>query len=813
MLHFFRTYQRYFFIVVTTIIVLSFSFFGTYQAIDTTPTVDRVAFIAVDGSEVRASEVEMLSHFLATESALKTTPGGPWAGNFLNDGVLTNDILVTGLGEELIAHYGDLLQSDLEPRLKREKNASFYVHPAAKFVSAESVWQYFAPDVKGGLDELRVVTVPQSVEGFRARARLFLAEQQFPSSLLTQVLRYQEQQYPWLTADPNLPRLDLSLFGYHTIEDWFGPRFLKLASQFIINASKIAEQKGYRVTTEEALADLISHSEISYQNLSNKANLGITSPRQYMNEQLRRLGLDEVTAAKLWKQVLLFRRLFESVGNAIFVDPLLFQQYTSFALETADGELYQLSPSMHLKDFRALQKFEAYLLAVTDKGANQSPLAVPDQFRTVAQVQQKDPDLVQKRYLVEMTQASKKALQARVVVREMWNWETKDSNWELLKKEFPELGVKKAANVNERFAALESLDATTRSRVDEFARSAIVDAHSEWLEEALSGNKPETLVIGIRMKGGSLPIQGVEDRQALAALLDAVPLTQTVEISGGAKAAQDKLQNFTADNRNFYRITVRDRDPDWTIMSFAEASSDETLNKKVLSLLEPFYTKIRASDPEKYRKADQSWKSIEEVQDAVAADYFKDLLTAIEKEYRGTLPGTKDTEALGSRGAAAYRFLWYVRQAREQIMKDASKASVWVATEAQMTEDNKLPPISALANQWKLLDSSFTLRRSDDGASAGREVIFDLKPDQWSNVGARPSGDLWFFQMKSIGPAENSVIVGQAMRRAHEELGGDGERMLMYQVMDLIKQKNAISFLYLERQPEGDAHEDSQESL
>ncbi len=808
MLQFFRKYQRYFFIVVTTIIVLSFSFFGTYSSIETTSHTDRTAFVAVDGQDIRISDLEGMALFLGTDAAMKRNAGGTWGNNFLNDGVIVNDFLRTGLAEQLVVQYSDYLKGDLEPRLKRERGATFYVHPSARFISADAAWTYFAPDVKKNLDVLRATEEAVKPESFNARVQLYLAEQQFPAQVLSQVLRYQEQQYNWIAPDPNLPRTDLSLFGYHTFEDWFGPRFVRLVSEFIINAAKIAQSKGYEVSFQEALADLIFQAELSFKELSNQVNIGAT-PRQYMNEQLRRMGMDEVRAVKIWQQVLLFRRLFDGVGSAIFVDPQLFLQYTNYALETAEGTLYQLPDAVRLQDFRALQKFEVYLNAVSDPASRKTPLALPTRFLTPAQVQQKYPELVHKRYLVDIAEVSKKSLQGRVGVREMWNWEVQDDHWELLKKEFPELATKKASNSSERFALLDVLDPTTRARVDDFARSAIVEAHPDWMDDALAGAKAERRALNVTLKEGALPLIGVEDREGFIKLLDAAPLNDVEEASPIAKEAQAKLQRFSGDKRNYYRIDVIDRGQGWEIFTFAEAAKGDALNKQVQAVLDPFYQKIRATEPTKYRQGDQSWKPIEEVQDLVATDYYKDLLSAIEKEYRDQQGGGESSVALGTNGAAANRLLWYVRQARTAIQKDPTKVEEWVAPAKAKAEPDHLAPAEALADQWKLQQSSLSLRRSDDAASQGREVIFALTPHQWTDVASRPTGELWFFQLKQIGPAQNSVVAGQQISKAQAELADEGERMLMYQVLHKIKEKNAISFGYLERDESGAKHRSS----
>ena len=73
-------------------------------------------------------------------------------------------------------------------------------------------------------------------------------------------MRYQEKQYNWLTPNPNLNQTDLSLFGYHTAEDWFGTHFTRLLSEFIINAAILAETQGYEVSKAEALADLVRNT-------------------------------------------------------------------------------------------------------------------------------------------------------------------------------------------------------------------------------------------------------------------------------------------------------------------------------------------------------------------------------------------------------------------------------------------------------------------------------------------------------------------------------------------------------------------------
>ena len=127
MLDFFRRYQRGLFIVITVVIVISFSFFGTFQAFAGKEQDDKVAFTALDGSKVRRSEVVDMVAFLTSDSHDFLFSGG--AGNALNDGVLAGDILESGLAQVIGVPYLTEMAPELQTRLEREKRYKSYTHP------------------------------------------------------------------------------------------------------------------------------------------------------------------------------------------------------------------------------------------------------------------------------------------------------------------------------------------------------------------------------------------------------------------------------------------------------------------------------------------------------------------------------------------------------------------------------------------------------------------------------------------------------------------------------------------------------------
>lgn len=780
MLHFLRKHQKYFFFVITVVVIASFSFFGTYDTLAGNAIHEQVAFTALDGTKVTRGELEAMTVFISTDKDDKILFGGSWGPNFLNDGVIKNDIMSTGLAEILASAYPELINSDLASRLEKEKRFVLYSHPQAKFLSVESAWEYFAPAMKANFRALQRANNASSQDAISARIGLFLNERQFPSPLLRQVLRYQQKQQAWISPDPNLDYIDLSLFGYHTLEDWFGSHFLRIISEFIINSSKLAEQKGYEVSKTEALADLMRNAEVSFQqNLSNP-HLNVANSAEYMNEQLRLLGMDRTKAARVWQQVLLFRRLFQDVGNTALVDALTHRQFADYAKETVTGDLYRLPPELRLRDYRSLQKMETYLYTVAkrariDKMNEKELLSLPTSFLSVDEVKKRYPEMVQKKYVLEIQQANKNALQARIGLKEMWNWEAEDKNFDKLKKEFPELAAKPAKSRDERIALLDTMDDKTRSRIDAAARNAIVDEHPEWLETALDASEAKQMNIGIRPKGGTFFVVGLENREELINLLDKAPLNAP---------ASGKLAQFSGNNSNYYRIKVIERQPGEEVLTFAEANREGVLDQLLDQMLEAHYQKVRDTNPGEYQNADKSWKPFAEVKDAVADQYFDKLLKAIQAE-------AKEEKKLTGDRSASLRLYAYMKEAQAKLQQGGQDAAALVRSKSEGTK-----PV--LADQWKLEKSDYRIDRGSNSEGIDTAVIFAAPIDGWAAAQTPANGDISFFHVRSRESGSGDLTAYyDKMDQSHAILADDAQRNFMYRVVNLLKENKAISLDYL----------------
>ena len=784
MLSIFRKYQRFLYIIITVVIVISFSFFGAYNGMQNSYVVDQEVFHAVNGKRVPRSELESLAMFIGTDNEDKILLGGRWGPNFLNNGVIKKDFLQTGLGPILADSFLDQLQPDLNARQQREKHYQTYQNPQAKFISAENAWNVVAPAMNQKLSEMRNVKNPASKEGFEARVNLFLEERRFPSPLLRMVLTHQQKQYQWVKPDPNLNYIDLALFGYHTVEDWFGPRFVRLVSEFIINSAILAQEKGYTVSKAEVLADLYRNAEISFQENISNPNLGAATTRQYFDEQLRRMGLDSNQAVKLWRQVMLFRRLFHDLGNSVWIDPYTIEQFQNYAKESVKGTLYQLPEALRLSDFHDLQLFEIYLSSVADRPKSGSALLeLPEKFKSLDQV---PPELLEKKYRLSIAKINKRDLQAKVGVKQTWEWQTKDAGWEKLKKRFPELGIKKGDTESERYAALEGLDQRTRNRVDAFSREQIVLEHPEWLNQVLSEADEKVEVVGIRKKGKNSFIAGLSDPEKLISLLDHIP------------ESQPELNMFTADDEIYYRITVEESFPGYQVLTFAEAKEDGVLEKLLNERLKAAYLKIRESDPKPFQDQEGNWKPFEQVESLVAKQYFSPVLEAIKEYYIAVkAPGQKNKEMLPDY-AATMRLFAYMRGLREQFMADPSSIEKRVvADQPQPDKQGKPAAENPLQNQWKVKEIAFHADRSVSNPPFDEQEVFKLKNGQWASVKKQNNGDFSFFRLDEHIKKPDLAGTTEKVMSAQNEFGNEAERIFMKKLVKLMMNKGALSLDYL----------------
>jgi GcvH upstream region-like protein len=789
MLQIFRKYQRYIFIFITIVIVISFSFFGTYSAMQNSSFEDPTAFIAVDGTHIKRSELEKMNIFIGTDLEEKRNYGGVWGPNFLNDGVVKKEFLETGIAQVILEAFSSDIKEDLSQRHNKEKQYQPYAHPQANFISTEAAWNYFLPGMKQNYSTLKNAKDPLSSEAFDARVKLFLGQRRFPAPMLRNMLRMQEKQYNWIEHDQTLDYADFSLYGYHRAEDWFGPSFMRLAGEFIINSAIIAKQRGYSVTESEAYADLIRNASISFKQNQQSPHLNVGNVGQYMNEQLRRMSMDKKQAVRLWQQVLLFRRLYQDIGNSMFTDPFTFQEYNAYTFENVSGTLYQLSPDLRFSNERSFVKFELYLDGVSDVKSGKDRFKLPDTFKKAADVAKSNPELVQKRYLVDVSEVNTKQLESKVGLKQMWSWETDDSNWKVLSKEFPELALTKAKTPEERQKALDDLDKSTRARVDDLARASIVKKHPEWVENSLNEVKPETKLVNIPLKGGHIDIKGVSDRSALINQLDTAPLA----------SEEDNSQplEYSGDEKHYYRIHVINRSDKPEVMTYAEANDSGVLDEMADQQLKKQYEKIRSKHPKDYKNDDGTWKNFDSVADSVAGRTYDPIIKEMGERFVAGLIPKDDAKDLSMSRAASLRFLQHVTDAKASLKSGVTDEAAITKTEVTGSADNEIPLRQPLAEQWKLTASPYSTKRSSQDTTLDKQEALSMKEGDLSKVYTPNNGDLYFFAAEKRGHDADKKTLSTQVYTMHRLLGFDAQRTLAEDMLAFMQKRKALNVDFL----------------
>jgi GcvH upstream region-like protein len=757
MLSFFRRCQRPFFIFITVIVIVSMTFFGTYYGFRGPGKADDpVVFTAMDGTTFTRQQMAQMSLFLGSDAVDKLQAGGIAGPNFLNDGVIRNDLLQSGLATMLAAEYSEILKPDFKLRGDRERSYQPYVHAQAGFLTAESAWSHYAPQLleyykglKSG-DQL-------SEEGLANRIGLYLEEQRFPQTALKQVLRYQESQYEWIPQDPYLYGQDLSLFGYHTLEDWFGPRFLALSTEFIINASIIAEQQGYTVGKEEARAELRRNAEISFQANRQSPYLDVNRVSDYMDEQLQQMGLDMGTATAMWRRVMLFRRLFDDVGHAALVDLFSFRKFSEYSDLLAEMEVYQLADGLHLNDYHGLQAFECYLDAVAERDAEQ-PLALPTQFKPFDVIKEEAPELVQRRYYLGVAEAHQGAVMLRLPVKALWEWQLAEENWAAIAEQFPTLRTKTLESREERFAAIRSLERPMRRRLDSWSQEQIVKLHPEWIAEALDEVEPHEMEVGITLAGGLLPLAGIEDRERLLELLDAA-----------VEAEESPLWNYTENYQIFYRIEVLERSEQEEILTFSEALRTNALEPVIERRLgERGFRRDEAADKEFAQVIEAAYL------EAVALEPWDTELPA---------------KATGDY-AAKHRFCGHLKTARADFMEHGDE-SMWLKQESTAA-NTRLAQRAPLTEQWKLEQQSITLQRQGY-QEYGQSMPYEMADASWSEIFEEEHKPGYFFYLANKTPGQ--LVAGDQVDLGQQALAADAQRCYMRAMLDTMAEQQAISLV------------------
>ncbi len=740
MLQLLRKYQKGIFIVVAITVILTFSFFGTYSAVASNAPKEKDLKIgkSLDGSAIYSKEIEDLVHFLSTDALDSPIVETKGYVNLFNDGVVKKDIFETGIGLMLLQHYYPVFEEGLKERAKKFTNFHPYRHPDAPFVSLESVWRQFVPELFEHYKEFQA-SGEMSPEKLEMLVALYLDQCAFPPRAARQLLYYLQQQYRHVVAfDPYLQSGELALFHAKTVEDWFGREFVEALAHFIHNASVYAYEQGYRVSKEEAKASLM---KIGMDNAKMVHGAQMITPSEfskYYARSLQMLQMDEKRAVELWQKVLLFRRLFNDVGHSVFLDKTLYEQFHHFASQGVQVEIYMMPPALQLTTERDLYKLELYLQAVA-KGKG-DPLGLPVAFASETEVMKKFPELVQKRFMVKVASVKRDEVERHIGLRYLMNWELEDGNFAKLQKKFPELAKTTVKEKEARYELLESLSNEKRGEVDQYALDMILEERPDFIREALVAKVGVKQEIAVPYKGGYAPLDGIEDAGAFLKLLEAND--------------QEKLGFYSQDRETFYDIAVLEEISGAELMTFREAEERGILD----------------------RILDREWK---EGLFTAQVDVMKKAVAKLGISFAGK------SEAESAALCARYRFYQYLAEEKKRLQEGGE----YVGSLSPIRDQEEIAKRGSFNDQFKLEKREEEYLRKQEHKLLDVNVL-KMEMGEWSQMLASDKEGVLFYQVKEKIVDEKAMQKG--IREGRDILSNEAKRHLMSKLLDEMDTKNVI---------------------
>ena len=752
MFAFFRTHQKLFLIVITVIIIITFSFFGTQRAMDGSSNnriKDQVVSSTIDGSKIKKSEIDTLSYFLQREEEIASKVN-------IQSSVILKDFFETKFVGCLATKFFKNVSSDFQKKLEKAHKFVPYTHPQVDVISAENIWRFLAPSINVNLEALHKKT-EFDPETFYLFLNLYLSQRNFSAEKLKKILWDQQTQCNWLKPDRTIMQENMNLFGFNSIVDWFGQDLVDLLSQVILNVADIAEHKGYKVSRNEALADLMKNSK----DVLSRVQSGTIANSDSFKELLSAYGMREDTMVDVWRKVLLFRKYMNDIGEKVLLDNLSKSALSCCNKEKASIELYKLPKELELKSFEGLMKLQVYLDATASTASQKDKIAFPSSFLTAAEVEKKHPELVEKRYEVKFKHINLNEIGILIGEKKLWSWQLEDENYALLKNEFTQL--KDLSDAKEkRFANLESLDQKIRGQVDGFSRKKILLSDKKIILDQLCNQKEEQRFIGIKTKTIKPVLKGIEDKNLFSALEKEKICAVDENVS-----EDSSLFCYSDNNEDFYRIALLSKAEAKTVVPFAEAVKEEILDSLLDSRLHSKYSALSDKEIDQMKDKNGSKKPLCEVKNQLGVLVFHDLLDKLDAKCKKSNI-TRDTL-----NAYATSYAYFNLKDIKEKMKDTSFDGTILG--AWKLEKEELVVTAESKNQW-LKDA----------------LLSKETPAVWSDVNIAADGNVSFYKFleKQIDEKATKEEIDQAKKR----LSNNAKQAALDDILSRLDDKNLLKF-------------------
>ena len=414
MLGFLKKYQKIFFVFVALLVGTSVMFVGLLPK-NLSGSNDRTLFRTVTGKKIKQSHYDGLKALLTTNNGELLIYGQNLGMNFFPEDVFTQNLVESKLIRLIAEKKKDELKEFWVEQQAREKHYKPYSHPQMSNVSAENVWFKHAPRIPELLKQIQAEENPSKL--FDLRADLFLEENNFSPFALWQFLSEKQSQYQWIQKDEAMAPFAISLFGYRSLQDWFGEKMMDYVCQFVLQVSSIAKQKGYQASYKEAENSLLKLNDLCFKQLQFLGLKEFSDSTSYFHAKLNRLGMNKMQMISLWREVLTFQNFLNEAAHSALLDDLTLNDFEQYATEQVEICRYQPPEYLKFNSLNDLGKFEVYLTAL---GKPKGEIGLDFALKPTQELEKKFPQLVEHSIELEYKEIDVNQAAISVSVQDIW---------------------------------------------------------------------------------------------------------------------------------------------------------------------------------------------------------------------------------------------------------------------------------------------------------------------------------------------------------------------------------------------------------
>ncbi len=744
MLGFLKKYQKIFFVFVALLVGVSVMLVGLLPR-NLSSAGDKTLFKAVTGKKIKRSHYEGLKALLSTNNGEMALYGQNLGMNFFLEDAFTQNIIQPKLMGLIAQKKQDELAPLWKEQHEKEKLYKSYAHPQAAHVSADSVWHKHAPQIPELLEKLQNETDLQ--KAFTLRTELFLEENQFSPFALWQFLAEKQTQYQWLQKDENMAPYSLSLFGYRSLQDWFGPKVMDYACQFILQVSSIAQKRGYQASYKEAENSLAKLNEKCFQQLQFLGLKEFSDAESYFYAKLNRLGMNKVQMVSLWREILTFQNFFNEASHAALLDDLTLEDFEKYASEQVQVCTYMPPEHLRFRSPKDLAQLETYLAAL---GKPQELLSLNFELNDFKDIEKENPQLIEQRVEIDYKEVDVHQAAISVSVQAIWNWKNDPKNCQELLTRFPKLQIDEKMSPSNYQACFDDLDYFTQMQLDQHIRQTLLKQDENWLANAFEKvpNKNESFYS--RKSGYKLPFKGLEISSKKESFLK-----NFFNFFQEEKA----LDSVTFDDVHFYKISAVKGLEEPKLVRYEDLLKDKTAEKMLQQALKKEHKKSAFKDQE-----------FAKVKDKVLCQYLEPIQSAILKDFT-TFSGS-DPKQLNEIFYCNYRLYNPMREA--------------LAFYKNSDEEND--NVFAFNSFWNIYASTDTLIRHQNNTRE-MDALLDAPENSWSLVELKNRIPVFTYILSK----ESKIDDHPMQKQLRSELSSEAIQALATELLDQIELNNYSS--------------------